>query len=87
MKYACSPIHETDSIVEAMKGKGIDVIKLNAGDPTKYLETPSYIVEAYKKALDEGKNAYASASGASELKDAIASRYARLYNLKIDKSD
>ena len=48
-----------DVVVPASKleAKGIDILKLNIGDPLAYpgLPTPSHMIDAYKKALVDQK--------------------------------
>ena len=51
-----------------------DVIKLTVGEPN--FQTPDYIKEAAKKALDDGKVFYAPNAGIPELREAIARKYA-----------
>src|SRR5690606_3164412 len=58
-----------------MKADGIDVVSFGAGEPD--FDTPAPIVEAAKRALDEGKTRYTPASGIPELRAAIASDYQR----------
>ena len=51
-----------DVVVPATKleEQGVDVLKLNIGDPLAYpgLPTPDHMIEAYKKALVDQKNGY-----------------------------
>ncbi|WP_419025162.1 pyridoxal phosphate-dependent aminotransferase [Emergencia sp.] len=54
-----------------------DAIKLTVGEPN--FETPGYIKEAAKKALDDGKVFYAPNAGIPELREAIADKY-RIYD-------
>ena len=65
-----------DVVVPATKleEQGIDVLKLNIGDPLAYpgLPTPDHMIEAYKKALVDQKNGYSPAYGISELRESIA---------------
>ena len=65
-----------DVVVPAAKleKQGIDVLKLNIGDPLAYpgLPTPDHMIEAYKKALVDQKNGYSPAYGISELRESIA---------------
>jgi aminotransferase len=55
-----------------------DVIKLTVGEPN--FDTPEYIKDAAKKALDEGFVHYAPNAGMDELREAIANRYHRYYD-------
>jgi alanine-synthesizing transaminase len=86
-RYAVNPIEEEDKVAEMLESKGKKIIKLNRGDPPKYFPTPKYIIKAYKTALDNGKTGYTAADGIKELKDAIAKRYRRSYNLSLSKDD
>ena len=65
-----------DVVVPAAKleEQGINVLKLNIGDPLAYpgLPTPDHMIEAYKKALVDQKNGYSPAYGISELRETIA---------------
>lgn len=55
-----------------MKAEGHPIIGFTAGEPD--FDTPSYIVDAAKFALDQGKTKYTPASGTMELKKAIAKK-------------
>ena len=65
-----------DVVVPASKleSQGIDILKLNIGDPLAYpgLPTPIHMIEAYKKALVDQKNGYSPAYGINDLREAIA---------------
>ncbi|MCJ2533364.1 MAG: aminotransferase class I/II-fold pyridoxal phosphate-dependent enzyme, partial [Candidatus Thermoplasmatota archaeon] len=52
------------------KAEGKDIISFTVGEPD--FDTPKHIVEAAKKALDEGKTRYLNAAGLPELREAIA---------------
>lgn len=52
-----------------LKAKGVNVISFATGEPD--FDTPSFIKEAAKKALDEGLTKYPPTSGLPELKTAI----------------
>tara|TARA_B100000459_G_scaffold146609_1_gene113328 strand:- start:241 stop:1458 length:1218 start_codon:yes stop_codon:yes gene_type:complete len=58
----------------ALEQQGHTILKLNIGDPIAYpgLPTPSHMVEAYVKALQDGRNGYSPSYGLPELRDAIA---------------
>ena len=55
-----------------------DVIALTLGEPN--FETPSYIKEAAKRALDENFTHYAPNAGLPVLREAIAKRYQRVWD-------
>jgi aminotransferase len=59
-----------------------DVVAMGRGDPD--LPTPSHIVEAAKKALDNGATHYTAVRGTSELRKAIADKLKRDNNLDYD---
>ncbi|WP_082234020.1 pyridoxal phosphate-dependent aminotransferase [Halobacillus massiliensis] len=54
---------------KALKAEGHDVIGLGAGEPD--FNTPSHILEAAKRSMDEGHTKYTPAGGIPSLKDAI----------------
>lgn len=58
----------------ALEAQGHEIIKLNIGDPIAYpgLPTPAHMVDAYVKALQDGRNGYSPSYGLPELRDAIA---------------
>ena len=59
-----------------------DVVPLGRGDPD--LPTPSHIVEAAKKALENGATHYTPVRGTAELRKAIADKLKRDNNLDYD---
>jgi len=65
-----------DVVVPAiiLEEQGHEIIKLNIGDPIAYpgLPTPQHMVEAYVKALRDGRNGYSPSYGLPELRTAIA---------------
>jgi len=58
------------------------VISLGIGQPD-YIP-PKHVIEAYKKALDEGYCGYSPSAGYLELRKAVAERYENKYGLKYD---
>ena len=65
-----------DVVVPAteLEAQGHSIIKLNIGDPIAYpgLPTPSHMVDAFVKALNDGRNGYSPSYGLPELRTAIA---------------
>ncbi len=65
-----------DVVVPAteLEAQGHSIIKLNIGDPIAYpgLPTPKHMVEAFAKALNDGRNGYSPSYGLPELREAIA---------------
>ncbi|MYL28537.1 MULTISPECIES: pyridoxal phosphate-dependent aminotransferase [Halobacillus] len=60
---------------KALKAEGHDVIGLGAGEPD--FNTPSYILDAAKQAMDEGLTKYTPAGGIPELKVSITEKLKR----------
>ena len=56
----------------ALRAKGIDVINFGVGEPD--FNTPAHIIEAGKKAMDDGYTKYTPGSGMLELKEAIQTK-------------
>ena len=70
-----SPTLVIDSKAKAMKKKGIDVVGFGAGEPD--FDTPEYIRNAAKAALDDGMTRYTPSSGTLELRTAICKKLKR----------
>lgn len=64
---------EITAKAKKMKAEGISVIGFGAGEPD--FNTPDYIIESAKKALDIGFTKYTPASGTAELKKAICEKF------------
>ena len=58
-----------------MRSKGIDVINFSVGEPD--FNTPDFIKEAAKQAIDDNYNSYTPVDGYSELKKAIINKFYR----------
>lgn len=58
-----------------LKAQGIDVISLSLGEPD--FNTPDFIKEAAKQAIDENYNSYTPVSGYLELREAISKKFKR----------
>jgi aspartate aminotransferase len=71
-----------DAKAKRMAAEGIDVVGFGAGEPD--FDTPDYIREAGKSAIDRGLTRYTPASGTLELKRAIAAKLERDNRLKYD---
>ena len=67
-----------------MKAEGKDVVGFGAGEPD--FNTPQNIIDACKKALDEGKTKYVPASGINELKDAVVNKFKRDNDLTYERN-
>ena len=58
-----------------LKAQGIDIISLSLGEPD--FNTPDFIKEAAKKAIDENYSTYTPVDGYVELKEAICRKFKR----------
>jgi aspartate aminotransferase len=56
--------------VKRLKNQGLDILSFTLGEPD--FTTPSHIVEAAKRSLDEGMTHYTSSFGMTELREAVA---------------
>src|SRR3712207_171882 len=57
----------------ALKKAGVDVVGFGAGEPD--FDTPAFIKDAAKAALDKGQTKYTAAGGTPSLKRAIAAKF------------
>ena len=64
---------EITAKAKKMKAEGISVIGFGAGEPD--FNTPQYIIDSAKKALDIGFTKYTPAAGTPELKKAICEKF------------
>lgn len=67
------------ALARELKAQGKDVISLSLGEPD--FNTPDFIKEAAKKAIDENWSAYTPVDGYAELKEAICKKFKRDNNL------
>ncbi|MBK9389075.1 MAG: pyridoxal phosphate-dependent aminotransferase [Bacteroidetes bacterium] len=58
-----------------LKAKGIDIISLSIGEPD--FNTPDYIKEAAKKAIDDNYSKYPPVPGYNDLREAISEKFRR----------
>ena len=56
-----------------LKAKGMDIISLSLGEPD--FNTPDYIKEAGKKAIDDNFSKYPPVSGYNDLREAISKKF------------
>jgi aspartate aminotransferase len=70
-----SPTLKVTQRVNELKAMGVKVLSFGAGEPD--FDTPEYIKNAAIEALNNGKTRYTTASGISELKDAIIKKLER----------
>jgi aspartate aminotransferase len=67
------------ALARELKAQGKDIISLSLGEPD--FNTPDFIKEAAKKAIDENYSTYTPVDGYVELKDAICRKFKRDNNL------
>lgn len=68
-----------------LKSEGKDVVSFGAGEPD--FDTPDYIKNAVKNALDRGLTKYTPVSGIEELKAAIAGKFLQDYNIAYENKE
>lgn len=74
-----SPTMAVTNKARELKAAGRDIIGLGAGEPD--FDTPDFIKDAAKAALDAGQTKYTAVDGTPELKDAIIAKFKRDNNL------
>ena len=67
------------ALARELKAQGKDIISLSLGEPD--FNTPDFIKEAAKKAIDENYSTYSPVDGYMELKEAICKKFKRDNNL------
>lgn len=68
-----------------LKEKGHDVIGLGVGEPD--FNTPQYIIEAAKRAMDDGMTKYTPSGGIIELKEVIRKKFKNDNNLTFTNNE
>lgn len=76
---------EITAKAKKMKAEGKSVIGFGAGEPD--FNTPDYVIDAAKRALDIGFTKYTPASGMQELKVAICDKFLKDNGLKYEPSN
>lgn len=79
-----SPTLSIDARAKEMKAQGLDVVGFGAGEPD--FDTPEYIRDAAKYALDHGYTRYTPAAGMMELRKVICKKLARDNGLHYEPS-
>ncbi|WP_136668593.1 pyridoxal phosphate-dependent aminotransferase [Flavobacterium sp. H122] len=67
------------ALARELKGQGKDIISLSLGEPD--FNTPDFIKEAAKKAIDDNYSTYPPVEGYADLKEAICNKFKRDNNL------
>jgi len=68
-----------------LKAAGKDIIGLGAGEPD--FDTPDFIKDAAKTAMDNGQTKYTNVDGTPELKDAIIAKFKRDNGLEYSRGE
>ncbi len=66
---------------QALEAEGKDIVHLEIGEPD--FDTPDHIIEAAKKALDEGYTHYGPSAGMADLRAAIAEEISRSRGISV----
>jgi aspartate aminotransferase len=69
---------------QQLAAQGRDIINLGIGQPD--FRTPQYIVEAAKRALDDGHHGYTPAAGIPALREAVAADLRQRHGVELDAS-
>lgn len=80
-----SPTMAVSALANKMKARGIDVINFGVGEPD--YDTPDYIKEAGKKAIDDNFTRYTASSGILELREAISAKLKNDNDIICDPQD
>ncbi len=67
---------------QQLAAQGHDIINLGIGQPD--FRTPDHIVEAAKRALEEGRHGYTAAAGIPELRAAVAADLGSRHDVQVD---
>jgi aspartate aminotransferase len=62
------------NLASELEADGVDVVDLSVGEPD--FPTPENVVEAGKRAMDDGHTGYAPSNGIPQLKEAISEKFA-----------
>ena len=76
---------EIQETLAALTAKGVDIVRLNAGEPD--MPTPPHIVEAAIEALKRGETRYTPASGIYPLRQALSKKLKEQNNLDYEPSE
>ncbi|MCD8520644.1 MAG: pyridoxal phosphate-dependent aminotransferase [Alphaproteobacteria bacterium] len=79
-----SPTIAVTTKAAELKAAGKDIIGLGAGEPD--FDTPDFVKEAAKAAIDAGKTKYTAVDGTPALKDAIIAKFKRDNNLSYERA-
>ena len=80
-----SPTLAVSAKAAKLKAAGVDVIGFGAGEPD--FDTPAFIKEAAKKALDAGATKYTNVEGTPALRKAVAKWIGDAHGIAIDPGE
>jgi len=80
-----SPTLAIDAKAKALIAEGVDVVNFGVGEPD--FDTPDFIKQAAKDALDKGFTKYTPAAGTVELKDAVIEKFKKDNNLSYTREE
>ncbi|MEM8833780.1 MAG: pyridoxal phosphate-dependent aminotransferase [Pseudomonadota bacterium] len=80
-----SPTLAVTAKAKELKAAGKDIIGLGAGEPD--FDTPDFIKDAAKTAMDQGQTKYTNVDGTPELKDAIIAKFKRDNGLEYTRDE
>ena len=83
-RIAPSPTMAVTARARELKAAGENVIGLGAGEPD--FDTPDFVKEAAKAAIDNGQTKYTNVDGTPELKDAIIAKFKRDNDLSYERN-
>ena len=66
---------------QELKANGVNIISLAVGEPD--FPTPKHIIDAAKKALDNGETKYTPVAGTALLRKSIANHYSKKHNIEV----
>ncbi|MDY6914856.1 MAG: pyridoxal phosphate-dependent aminotransferase [Candidatus Cloacimonadota bacterium] len=80
-----SPTLTVSTLANQLKSEGIDVINFGVGEPD--FNTPDYIKQEAKKAIDNNFTRYTASAGILELRKAISNKFKQDNNLEYEPED
>lgn len=72
LQVSPSPTLAVNAKAKALRAAGVDILNFSVGEPD--LSTPAHVCAAGKKAIDDGRTRYTSASGIVELREAVCAK-------------